>query len=107
MSRRIVVKPRFGRAYQRLSEADQRLVDAALGRLQHYLDTGEAPVGLGIKRLGRRTYEFRAGLALRVVYVVEGVQVVLALLGSHDEVRRFLRSQCFPPVFLGRPYSAK
>lgn len=91
MPRQLVAKARFLRAYQRLGEADQQLVDAALKQFQHYLQTGEAPVGLSVKHLGGRTYEFRISLALRGVYVVEGDLVVLSLLGSHDEVRRFLK----------------
>ena len=63
----------------------------ALRLLQHYLETGEAPVGLGLKKLGQGVYEFRVGLALRGVWVEEGPLVALALLGSHDEVRRFLQ----------------
>lgn len=93
MPRQIVTKGGFERAYHKLSETDQDLVDEALKKFQHYLQTNKASVGLGLKHLGGRTYEFRAGLALRVVYVVEKEQVVLSLLGTHDEVRRFLKRQ--------------
>ena len=93
MPRQIVAKARFFRAYHRLSEADQGLVDSALKHFQDYLQTGQAPVGLGIKRVGGRTYELRVSLALRIVYVIEGNSAVLCLLGNHDEVRRFLRRQ--------------
>jgi hypothetical protein len=93
MTRRLVAKARWLRAYHRLSEANRHLTDEALRRFRHYLSTGEAPVGLGITHLGGRTYEFRVGLALRVVYVLDGEEVVLVLLGSHDEVRRFLKRQ--------------
>ena len=93
MSRQIVTKAAFESAYRRLKAVEQELVNDALTRFQHYLKTGEAPVGLGIKHLGGRTYEFRAGLALRTVYVVDGERVVLALLGTHDAVRRFLKRQ--------------
>ena len=93
MPRQVIAKARFLRAYQRLRESDQRLVDSALTRLREYFQTGQAPAGLGIKHVGARTFELRVNLALRVVYVVEGDLVVLALLGNHDEVRRFLRQQ--------------
>ena len=93
MSRQIVTKARFERAYRQLSGTDQELVDEALDRFQHSLQTNKAPVGLGLRHLGGRTYEFRAGLALRAVYVVEKEQVVLSLLETHDEVRRFLKHQ--------------
>ncbi len=89
----IVAKAGFLKVYDRLSGDDRHRVDEALGRFRHYLQTREAPVGFGIKHLGGRTYEFRAGLALRVVYVVEQQEIILALLGTHDEVRRFLKRQ--------------
>ena len=91
MARQYVVKADFQRAYDRLSVPEQALVTKALRFLSHYLHTGEAPVGLGLKKLGPGIYEFRAGLALRGVYVEEGDLVALALLGSHEAVRRFLK----------------
>lgn len=93
MPRQLVAKAQFLRAYHRLSDADRELVDGALKQFQDYLHTGHAPVGLGIKHVGRRTYELRVNLALRIVYVVEGDLIVLSLLGNHNEVRRFLRRQ--------------
>ncbi len=83
----------FRRAYRRLQSQDQEIVDRALLRLADYFRTGRASVGLGVKKFGDGVLEARAGLALRVVYVDEGTKVVLALLGSHDDVRRFLRRQ--------------
>lgn len=91
MARQLVLKASFQRAYGRLALAERARVKKALLMLQQYLDTGEAPVGLGLKKLGAGVYEFRAGLALRGVYVEEGSLLALALLGSHDEVRRFLK----------------
>ena len=91
MARQLIVKASFQRAYDQRSVDERDRVKKALRLLQQYLATGEAPLGLGLKKLGPGVYEFRAGLALRGVYVEEGSLLVLALLGSHDEVRRFLR----------------
>ncbi len=92
MPRTLVYKERFKRSYQRLTSDEQERVKKSLRLLERYLLIGEAPGGLGIKKLGTRLYEFRAGLSLRGVYVEEGSEVILALLGSHDEVCRFIRS---------------
>ena len=92
MARQLVIKVSFRRAYDRLSPPERERVKRALLGLQRYLHTGQAPVGLGVKKLGPGVYEFRAGLALRGVYVEEGMTLALTLLGSHDEVRRFLRN---------------
>jgi hypothetical protein len=91
MPQQVVIKASFQRAYDSLSSDEQVRVKKALRLLQHYLEAGEAPVGLGLKKLGQGIYEFRVGLALRGVSVEEGATLALVLLGSHDEVRRFLR----------------
>ena len=93
MSRQIVTEERFERAYRQLSERDQFLVDNALRNFWSYLESRQAAVGLGIKHLGGRVYEFRAGLKLRIVYVITENQLILSLLGTHDEVIRFLKSR--------------
>mgnify|MGYP001607347341 FL=1 len=89
----MVYTARFRRAYHRLQGPDQHLVDHALAGLAEYLETGRAAMGLGLKNLGPGGFEARAGLGLRIVYVEDGNRVMLALLGNHDEVRRFLRRQ--------------
>ncbi len=91
MARELVVKAQFQRAYDRLEASEQERIKKALRLLQHYLQGGIVPLGLGLKKLGPGVYEFRAGLALRGIYVEEGPVLALALLGSHDDVRRFLR----------------
>lgn len=93
MAYAIVLTKRFTRSYQRLATHERSLVEDSLQQLRGYLQTGHAPVGLGVKRLWRKTYECRAGLALRIVYVIEGTTAYLALLGRHDDVQRFLRNQ--------------
>ena len=91
MGRQFVVKTRFQRRYDRLTPSEQLLVKKSLEQFQRYLDTGQAALGLGLRKLGAGVYEFRAGLGLRAISVEDGSLVVLALLGSHDEVRRFLK----------------
>ena len=93
MARHLVSTEKFRRAYRRLSLSDQQLVEKALEQLREYLKTGHAPTGLGITKLSSRVFEARAGLDVRIVYVEEGPRCFLALLGDHDEVRRFLKRQ--------------
>lgn len=93
MAKPLVSTARFRQAYDGLTDRDRDVVHRAVVRLAEYLETGQAAVGLGIKKLGRHTYEVRAGLALRIVYVEGGDHVFLAMLGNHDEVSRFLRRQ--------------
>ena len=91
MPRQVVVKARFQRAYDRLGVDEQLRVKKSLQLFQEYLASGKASLGFGLRKLAPGIYEFRVGLALRCVCVEQGDVLVLALLGSHDEVRRFLR----------------
>lgn len=91
MPHQFVIKAGFQRAYDQLSRDQQALVKKSLRLFQHYLHTGDAPSGLGLKKLGDGVYEFRIGLALRAVSIEEGPLFALVLLGSHDQVRRFLK----------------
>jgi hypothetical protein len=60
-------------------------------QVKTYLLIGKASYGLRIKHLGRHTYEARVSDRVRMVWVWEGAMVTFALVGSHDEVRRFIR----------------
>ncbi len=86
----VVIKARFQRSYDRLSADEQLRVKKSLRQFQEYLNTGNAPIGLGIRKLAPGIYEFRVGIALRCLSVEEGETLFLALLGSHDEIMRFL-----------------
>jgi len=48
--------------------------------------------GLGIRRLKKNYFEFRAGRDTRVVFKLEGSMAMLVLAGSHDNVQRFLKN---------------
>lgn len=49
------------------------------------------PSGLGFKKVNHDKYEFRAGLRLRVVVKAEGDTYYFVLVGSHEQVKRYLR----------------
>lgn len=49
--------------------------------------------GLGIRKLHPSgIWEARVGLGLRLVFMLEEGTCVLVRVGSHDEIRRYLRS---------------
>jgi mRNA-degrading endonuclease YafQ of YafQ-DinJ toxin-antitoxin module len=48
--------------------------------------------GLGLRKLhGSGIWEARVGLGLRVVFALETGLLTLVRVGSHDEIRRYLR----------------
>ena len=93
MPRKILVHSRFERAYSYLKEWDKERVDKAIEQLVHYLDVSQSPFGLGVKHLEGDLYEFRVGLSIRIVYILQKNSILLSLIGTHDEVRKFLKRQ--------------
>jgi len=47
--------------------------------------------GLGLRQLKRGCYEVRAGLGVRAVLLREGDDLVVTLVGDHNDVRRWLK----------------
>jgi hypothetical protein len=47
--------------------------------------------GLGVRQLRPGLYELRVGLALRAVFVRFADVLEAQIIGSHDEIRRYLR----------------
>ena len=93
MPRTLVITRRFDRSYGKRTPLERQSVDLALQSFADDIRTGHAALGFGIKQLHPGIYEFRVGLALRVVYVIEGSTIYLTLVGRHDDVQRFLKSQ--------------
>lgn len=93
---RYLYKRRFLETYDSLSEREQELVRAADRLIREYHATRRAPYGLRIKKLyqGREeaVFEARPSLALRMVWAERADLVSFVLLGTHDEVRRYLKS---------------
>ena len=82
--------PAFIRAFDRLSAEDQgNVAEAYPRRLDAF---GKPHAHLGLRKMGRQLYEFRVGLRLRMVFRHETDTLYLLLVGTHNEVRRFLQS---------------
>ena len=48
--------------------------------------------GLGIRKLGNKLFECRAGLALRFIFQDRPTGLFVSFLGDHDEINALLRS---------------
>lgn len=48
--------------------------------------------GIGIRKLGNKLFECRAGLALRFVFLDRPSDLFISFLGNHDEVKALLKS---------------
>lgn len=49
--------------------------------------------GLSIRKLGKRLYECRTGLAWRLVFEAQKGVLIFDFAGDHDEVQSYLRNQ--------------
>ena len=89
-------KRQYVKAFDALPLAEQQRVVAALEDIKRYVQTGHAPYGLRIKHLHAsaqaRVFEARVSLSLRILWLRQSHRVTLVLIGSHDDVQRFLRS---------------
>ncbi|MBI3312134.1 MAG: hypothetical protein HYZ88_01230 [Candidatus Omnitrophica bacterium] len=81
----------FDRTLRKLSSSDRSAVEQSIARLVHAFDANQLPEGLGLKKLRKTTWEIRAGLAIRILFRLEGSFVVFVIVGTHDEIRRYLK----------------
>jgi mRNA-degrading endonuclease YafQ of YafQ-DinJ toxin-antitoxin module len=73
-------------------EARAAVFEALLG-IPLALGTPHAHAGLGLRKLHRSgIWEARVGLGLRIVFALKENSLTLARVGTHDEIRRYLRT---------------
>ncbi len=89
---RIALSERFQRDVRTLDPQERAAVFEALLVLPAALGDPHAHAGLGIRKLHRSAiWEARVGLGLRLVFGLEPSVLTLVRVGSHEDVRRFLR----------------
>ena len=78
---------------KQLGKLDPRVKESAKEASEKIIDFYEhrtkAP-GLGVKRLRGDIWEARAGLKIRVLYLLDDDGLRFVLAGTHDDVRQFL-----------------
>ena len=82
----------FLRATERLSRHHTDALLRAVEKFQAAVEAGHWPHGLGITHLRRDYFEFRVDIQTRVIYRRTPGLTEYVLYGSHDAVRRFLKS---------------
>ena len=96
MAFKYLFKAAFQKAFDELQKKDQILTLKALECVKNYVVNGTAPHGLRIKKLYQGgsgvTFEARINLDLRLVWVQTKEELIFSLLGSHNEVKQFLRN---------------
>ena len=93
---RYLYTKRYLKRFDRFSLHDQLQILEADRQIRTYYTIRQAPHGLGLKLLhaasGDKVLEARASLSIRLLWAERGTQVAFLHVGSHDEVKRYLRS---------------
>ena len=87
---------RYLKRFDRFSLHDQLQILEADRQIRIYYTTRQAPHGLSLKLLhtasGDKVLEARASLSIRLLWAERSTLVSFLLVGSHDDVRRYLRT---------------
>lgn len=86
----IYVRPRYERAWRKLSPGQQVAVNAAVARLEATFGRPHEHSGLELRAFGRY-FEFRVSLGLRVLFLKESGDLFLCFVGTHEQVRAFIK----------------
>lgn len=89
---RYVYQPSFLATTRHLSAAQTSKLLKAVEKFQHAVEGQQWPLGLGITHLRDNYFEFRVDIHMRAVYWRSNDLIQYVLYGSHDQIRRFLKS---------------
>ena len=88
----IALTERFQRDAGALVDDQRAVLFEALLALPRAIGKPHLHQGLGIRKLhASGIWEARVGLGLRLVFALDHDRMTLVRVGTHDEVRRFLR----------------
>ena len=89
---RFVYQPSFLDTTRQLSHTQATKCLSAIEKVQHAMESYQWPQGLAITHLRGDYFEFRVDIHTRVIYRRIGDLIQYVLYGSHDQVRRFLKT---------------
>lgn len=88
--KKVVSLPSFERTVKKLTLYEKKQLAKGLESLNSFLHSGQSTYGFRYKKIDYDKYEFRIDIKLRVVIKVEKDTVYLVLVGTHEEVKRYL-----------------
>jgi hypothetical protein len=87
----IFQRPAFLRALRKLPAAIQERVRLRARKTAEVFGHPHQHAGIGLRPLGRY-FEFRVGLDLRCLFLVEGGDMHLVIVGNHDAIASYVRN---------------
>jgi mRNA-degrading endonuclease YafQ of YafQ-DinJ toxin-antitoxin module len=89
---KVLLTERFQRDVRDLDAGQRRAAFDAILALPAAMGDPHTHAGLGLRKLHRSgIWEARVGLGLRLVFGLQPDLLALARVGSHEDVRRFLK----------------
>ena len=85
------VAPAFDRSLKGLEESRKKRIQKTIQLAVAFFETSLLPAGLGLKPLQKGLWEIRAGRSDRILFLKNKNAVEFLLVGSHDEIKRFLK----------------
>ena len=89
---RFAYQPSFLDTTRQLSHAQATKCLSAIEKFQQAIEGRQWPAGLAITHLRNDYFEFRVDIHIRVIYRRSDDLIQYVLYGSHDQIRRFLRT---------------
>ncbi len=90
---RVVAEKSFSLALKKLGPDQRAAVLATLRDVPATFGRPHAHAGIGLRQLRRGLFEVRIGFQLRVLSVRDGDLLIATTVGSHDDIRRYLRAR--------------
>lgn len=85
-------KPSFDKTFKKLPRERKNKVLKTIFALIDYFETGKRAKGLGLKHLRGDFWEIRVDPKDRIIFVFPDDIISFLVVGTHDEIRRFLRN---------------
>ena len=90
---RVDVGPRLLRSARKLGDQITAEVEERLGLLSRHFGEPHRHSGLGLRKLGRRSYEARVTRGLRIVFIREADRLTAYDLMDHHQVTQWLKAR--------------
>jgi hypothetical protein len=90
---RVDVGPCLSRSARKLGDQIIAEVEDKLTRVSRHFGEPHRHSGLGLRKLGRRSYEVRVSRGLRIVLIIEPDRLTAYDLMDHNQVARWLKAR--------------
>ena len=89
---RVDVGPRLSRSARKLGDQIIAEVEGKLALVSRHFGEPHRHSGLGLRKLGRRSYEARVSRGMRIVFIIEPDRLTVYDLKDHHPVARWLKA---------------